>query len=52
MSKFVAGHVIFKIMNYLFLNANFTLELQESWKKKWCGNIYSTSECNYQLLAR
>ena len=37
MSKFVAGHVtknvIFKIMNYLLLNANFALKLQgKCWK--------------------
>ena len=37
MSKFVAGHVtkmwFFKIVNYLFLNANFALKLQgKFWK--------------------
>ena len=37
MSKFVAGHVtknvIFKIMNYLFLNTNFALKFQgKYWK--------------------
>ena len=37
MSKFLAGHVtknvIFKIMNYLFFNANFALKLKEKcWK--------------------
>ena len=36
MSKFIAGHVahvLFKIMNYLFLNTNFALKLQgKCWK--------------------
>ena len=38
MSKFVAGHVttenvIFKILNYLFLNSNFALIFKENVEK-------------------
>ena len=36
-------------MNYLFLNKNFALKLQGNcWKE--CGNVYSTSERNYQTF--
>ena len=40
-------NVIFKIMNYLFLNTNFALKLQEN-VERWRGNVYSTSQRNYQ----
>jgi len=44
----------FNIMNYLFLNTNFekvafNLNFKEI-LKRWCGYIYSTSECNYQMF--
>ena len=40
-------NVIFKIMNYLFLNTIFALKLQEN-VERWRGNVYSTSQRNYQ----
>ena len=42
--------MIFKIMNYLSLNTNFALKLQEKRLKRGCDNVYSTSERNYESL--
>ena len=52
MSKFVVGHVtrmgfFFKILNYLFLNANFALQLQEKcWKD---GVLLFTARLNVTI---
>ena len=44
-------NVIFKIMNYLFLNRKFSVQLQSrKMLKRWCGNIYNTTERNYQTF--
>ena len=37
-------------MNYLFLNRNFALKLQGKLLKRCRGNVYSTSERNYQMF--
>ena len=37
-------------MNYLSLNTNFALKLQEKRLKRGCDNVYSTSERNYESL--
>ena len=45
-------NLIFKIMNYGFLTQMFHLNVIRKMSKRWRGNVYSTSERNYQTFSK
>ena len=53
MSKFVAGHVTKMWFLKLWITSFWTQILHLNFKEnveRWCGNVYSTSERNYQTF--
>ena len=53
MSKFLAGHVTKMWFLKLWITSFWTQALHLNFKEdveKWCGNVYSTSERNYQTF--